>query len=118
MRPHVHLRFSKFSQHFIDVLDLEATPLDYFGTIFPDMILEERRKFLGEYKLWAYAASCGSILCFNCDMTNGKVDLDALDRFRLQRCPTCLMVKRVVWCLPRCPEKLLIFCSWMNLPII
>ena len=30
VRPHAHLRISKFSQHFIDVLDLTQNPLDYF----------------------------------------------------------------------------------------
>ena len=49
VRPHVHLRIAKFSQHFIDVLDLEATPLDYFMTIWPDLTREDARKFLGRY---------------------------------------------------------------------
>lgn len=49
VRPHAHLRISKFSQHFIDVLDLNATPLDYFLHLWPDMTREEGRKFLGRY---------------------------------------------------------------------
>lgn len=49
VRPHAHLRISKFSQHFIDVLDLNANPLDYFMTLWPDMTREEGRKFLGRY---------------------------------------------------------------------
>lgn len=49
IRPHVHLRISKFSQHFIDVLDLSMTPLDYFMQIWPDLTREDARKFLGRY---------------------------------------------------------------------
>jgi len=49
VRPHVHLRISKFSQHFVDVLDLEMNPLDYFLKIFPDMTREDGRKFLGRF---------------------------------------------------------------------
>jgi ATP-binding cassette subfamily F protein 2 len=49
VRPHAHLRISKFSQHFIDVLDLSMTPLDYFMAIWTDMTREEGRKFLGRY---------------------------------------------------------------------
>jgi ABC-type multidrug transport system ATPase subunit len=49
VRPHVHLRISKFSQHFIDVLDLSMTPLDYFMQIWPDLTREDARKFLGRY---------------------------------------------------------------------
>lgn len=49
VRPHAHLRISKFSQHFLDVLDLTMTPLDYFLQIFDDMTREDGRKFLGRY---------------------------------------------------------------------
>lgn len=49
VRPHAHLRISKFSQHFIDVLDLSMTPLDYFLATFVDMTREEGRRFLGRY---------------------------------------------------------------------
>ena len=49
VRPHAHLRISKFSQHFIDVLDLTMTPLDYFLQLWPDMSREDGRKFLGRY---------------------------------------------------------------------
>lgn len=48
VRPHPHLRISKFSQHFIDVLDLTLSPLDYFMTTF-DLNREDARKFLGRY---------------------------------------------------------------------
>ena len=49
VRPHVHLRISKFSQHFVDVLDLEMNPLDYFLKTFTDMTREDGRKFLGRF---------------------------------------------------------------------
>jgi ATP-binding cassette subfamily F protein 2 len=49
VRPHAHLRISKFSQHFIDVLDLNQNPLDYFMALWPDSTREDSRKFLGRY---------------------------------------------------------------------
>ena len=49
VRPHSHLRFSKFTQHFIDVLDLEMTPLDYFMTLWPDLTRQQARSFLGRF---------------------------------------------------------------------
>jgi ATP-binding cassette subfamily F protein 2 len=49
VRPHAHLRISKFTQHFIDVLDLSVSPLDYFMTLWPDLSREDARKFLGRY---------------------------------------------------------------------
>lgn len=49
VRPHPHLRISKFSQHFIDVLDLTLAPLDYFLQTFPELTREEARKFLGRF---------------------------------------------------------------------
>lgn len=49
VRPHAHLRISKFTQHFIDVLDLTLSPLDYFLTTFTDMTREDGRKFIGRF---------------------------------------------------------------------
>lgn len=49
IRPHAHLRISKFSQHFVDVLDLEMNPIDYFMDIWKDLTLPEARKFLGRF---------------------------------------------------------------------
>mmetsp|Transcript_21797 Transcript_21797/g.21960 ORF Transcript_21797/g.21960 Transcript_21797/m.21960 type:complete len:927 (+) Transcript_21797:62-2842(+) len=49
IRPHAHLKFAKFTQHFVDVLDLDKTPLDYFMSLWPDMTREDCRKFLGRY---------------------------------------------------------------------
>jgi len=49
VRPHAHLRISKFTQHFIDVLDLSMTPLEYFLSIWTEMTREEGRRFLGRF---------------------------------------------------------------------
>ena len=49
VRPHPHLRISKFTQHFIDALDLSMTPLDYLMSLWPDLTREEARKFLGRF---------------------------------------------------------------------
>ena len=49
VRPHSRLRFSKFTQHFIDVLDLEMTPLDYFMSLWPDLTRQQCRSFLGRF---------------------------------------------------------------------
>jgi ATP-binding cassette subfamily F protein 2 len=49
VRPHVHLRISKFSQHFIDVLDLSMSPLEYFLKTWVDMTREQGRSFLGRF---------------------------------------------------------------------
>ena len=49
VRPHAHLRISKFTQHFIDVLDLTVNPLDYFMGLWPDLTREDGRKFLGRF---------------------------------------------------------------------
>jgi ATP-binding cassette, subfamily F, member 2 len=49
VRPHAHLRIAKFTQHFIDVLDLSLSPLDYFLQLWTDMTREEGRRFLGRF---------------------------------------------------------------------
>ena len=49
VRPHAHLRISKFTQHFDDVLDFEMCPLDFMLKLWPSMTRDEGRKFLGRY---------------------------------------------------------------------
>ena len=49
VRPHTNLRISKFSQHFVDVLDLSKTPLDYFMSLWPDMTREDCRRWVGRF---------------------------------------------------------------------
>ena len=49
VRPHSHLRMSKFTQHFEDLLDFSMTPLDWFMQQYPDVPKEDARKWLGRY---------------------------------------------------------------------
>jgi ATP-binding cassette, subfamily F, member 2 len=49
IRPHGHLKLGRFTQHFVDVLDLEKTPLDFFEEKYPDDAHEEQRKYLGRF---------------------------------------------------------------------
>ncbi|CAM9610096.1 unnamed protein product [Phaeothamnion confervicola] len=49
VRPHSHLRISVFTQHFVDILDLTKTALDYMGEMYPTKSREDMRKFLGRY---------------------------------------------------------------------
>jgi ABC-type Mn2+/Zn2+ transport system ATPase subunit len=49
VRPHTNLRISKFSQHFVDVLDLSMCPLDYFMQLWTEMPREEARRCLGRF---------------------------------------------------------------------
>lgn len=49
IRPHSKLRVARFTQHFVDVLDLSQTPLEYFRSVFPEKSVEEVRTYLGKY---------------------------------------------------------------------
>ncbi|KAF0694641.1 Aste57867_14480 [Aphanomyces stellatus] len=49
IRPHTKLRVARFTQHFVDVLDLTKSPLEYFRSIFPNKSVEEVRSYLGRY---------------------------------------------------------------------
>jgi ATP-binding cassette subfamily F protein 2 len=49
IRPHGHLKLGRFTQHFVDVLDLSQTPLDFFTTLYPNDPREEQRKYLGRF---------------------------------------------------------------------
>ena len=49
IRPHGHLKLGRFTQHFVDVLDLELTPLEFFEREYPGMPREELRKYLGRF---------------------------------------------------------------------
>jgi ATP-binding cassette subfamily F protein 2 len=49
IRPHGHLKMGRFTQHFIDVLDLEMTPLEFFESQYPEDPREEQRKYLGRF---------------------------------------------------------------------
>ncbi|KAL3922847.1 MAG: hypothetical protein SGARI_006356 [Bacillariaceae sp.] len=49
IRPHGHLKLGRFTQHFVDVLDLEKTPLEFFESTYPNDPREEQRKYLGRF---------------------------------------------------------------------
>jgi len=49
IRPHGHLKLGRFTQHFVDVLDMEQTPLEFFESKYPDDPREEQRKYLGRF---------------------------------------------------------------------
>ena len=49
IRPHGHLKLGRFTQHFIDVLDLDQTPLEFFEKMYPADPREEQRKYLGRF---------------------------------------------------------------------
>lgn len=49
IRPHGHLKLGRFTQHFVDVLDLDLTPLEFFEKMYPGDPREEQRKYLGRF---------------------------------------------------------------------
>lgn len=49
IRPHGHLKMGRFTQHFVDVLDMEMTPLEFFEKLYPNDPREEQRKYLGRF---------------------------------------------------------------------
>jgi ATP-binding cassette subfamily F protein 2 len=49
VRPHSKLRVARFTQHFVDVLDLSQSPLEYFRSLFPNKSVEDVRSYLGRY---------------------------------------------------------------------
>jgi ABC-type multidrug transport system ATPase subunit len=49
IRPHGHLKIGRFTQHFVDVLQLDQTPLEFFDTVYPGTPREDQRKYLGRF---------------------------------------------------------------------
>jgi len=49
--PHNKLRLAKFSQHFVDQIDLSLTPLRFMRNEFPEIPEEEMRSWLGRFGL-------------------------------------------------------------------
>ena len=90
VRPHAHLRISKFTQHFEDVLDLELCPLDYIMVVaFHDQGREQ--KISG--------------------------DTVSLGLYRFRSWLSCLMDKiRVV--LAKIARRIHTYCSWTSRPTI
>ena len=49
IRPHGHLKMGRFTQHFVDVLDLDQTPLEFFESLYPNDTRDDQRKYLGRF---------------------------------------------------------------------
>ena len=49
IRPHGHLKLGRFTQHFVDVLNMEMTPLEFFSQHYPNDPYDEQRKYLGRF---------------------------------------------------------------------
>ncbi len=49
IRPHGHLKIGRFTQHFVDVLQLDKTPLEFFDAVYPGTPREDQRKYLGRF---------------------------------------------------------------------
>ena len=49
IRPHGHLKIGRFTQHFVDVLQLDMTPLEFFDTVYPGTPREKQRKYLRRF---------------------------------------------------------------------
>lgn len=49
VRPHPHLRMSRYTQHFVDTLDLEVTPLTFFCSLRPEESETNMRRYLGRF---------------------------------------------------------------------
>ena len=49
VRPHTKLRVARFTQHFVDILNLEQSPLEYFRALFDDRSVEQVRSYLGRF---------------------------------------------------------------------
>lgn len=50
IRPHSKLRIARYTQHFVDVLDLTKSPLEYFRSMFGEkMSIDQVRSYLGRY---------------------------------------------------------------------
>ncbi|EQC40818.1 ATP-binding cassette, subfamily F, member 2 [Saprolegnia diclina VS20] len=49
IRPHSKLRVARFTQHFVDVLDMTKSPLEYFRSLFPTKSVDDVRSYLGRY---------------------------------------------------------------------
>lgn len=49
IRPHPHLRMAKYTQHFVDTLDLDVTPLEFFGKKTGETAIEKLRGYVGRF---------------------------------------------------------------------
>jgi len=51
VQRHGKLRFARFSQHFVDQLQLDATPVEHFLTVYPNLPAQTVRSHLGSFGL-------------------------------------------------------------------
>jgi ATP-binding cassette subfamily F protein 2 len=49
VRPNQHLRMARFTQHFVDSLDMAQTPMEFFSALSPDSTVAEVRGKLGRF---------------------------------------------------------------------
>ena len=49
VRPHPHLRMGRYTQHFVDTLDLSLSPLEFFCKEYPDRHIDEVRQMIGRF---------------------------------------------------------------------
>ena len=99
VRPHSHLKMSKFDQHFEDVLELEMTPLDYFSKLYPNDTNEDLRKYLGRFGVnGRMQTQVGAGQCERSSFQRVCALTPHLLRRSWRSCPTA---RRPAWCSPR-----------------
>jgi len=49
VRPNAHLRIGRYTQHFVDALDMDMNPLEYIMSLYPDKPKEDFRRYLGRF---------------------------------------------------------------------
>jgi len=52
------VRFARFSQHFVEQLDLNFSPLEYFHSLYPSVPMQTIRSHLGAYGLRFVVVGC------------------------------------------------------------
>lgn len=64
IRPHPHLKMSRYTQHFVDTLNMEMTPLEYFEKEFPQQSTELLRQWLGRFGISGDLQTQTYVYCF------------------------------------------------------
>eukprot|EP00937_MAST-01D_sp_MAST-1D-sp2_P001234 g1234.t1 len=49
IRPHQRLKTVTYSQHSVDILELDLTPIEWFRKLWPDTSVQQTRSYLGRY---------------------------------------------------------------------
>jgi hypothetical protein len=63
IRPHPHLRMAKYTQHFVDTLDLDVTPLEFFGKKTGETAIEKLRGYVGRFGITGDNQTTKSVGC-------------------------------------------------------